>query len=95
MPKTIHVLAFANVQLLDVTGPLQVFASANDIARQKGLPPPYAPTVIAHGGGGDVVGGAGVVGRTVARARQRHLDHCRRLGRLRGGGGCGIGGMGA
>ena len=52
MPKTIHVLAFANVQLLDVTGPLQVFASANDIARQKGLPPPYAPTVIASGGGG-------------------------------------------
>lgn len=44
-------LAFANVQLLDVTGPLQVFASANDIARQKGLPPPYAPTVIASGGG--------------------------------------------
>ena len=51
MPKTIHVLAFANVQLLDVTGPLQVFASANDIARLKGLPAPYAPTVIAAGGG--------------------------------------------
>ena len=51
MSKTIHVLAFANVQLLDVTGPLQVFASANDIARQQGLPPPYAPTVIASGGG--------------------------------------------
>lgn len=50
-PKTIHVLAFANVQLLDVTGPLQVFASANDIARQQGLPPPYAPSVIASGGG--------------------------------------------
>ena len=44
-------LAFANVQLLDVTGPLQVFASANDIARQKGMPPPYAPTVIASDGG--------------------------------------------
>src|SRR5690606_8020202 len=51
MPKTIRVLAFAKVQLLDVTGPLQVFASANDIAGQKGLPPPYAPTVIASGGG--------------------------------------------
>lgn len=50
-PKTIHVLAFANVQLLDVTGPLQVFASANDMAAQRGLPPPYAPTVIADGGG--------------------------------------------
>ncbi|MDI2145760.1 MULTISPECIES: GlxA family transcriptional regulator [unclassified Pseudomonas] len=51
MLKTIHVLAFANVQLLDVTGPLQVFASANDIARQQSLPAPYAPTVIASGGG--------------------------------------------
>lgn len=46
-PKTIYVLAFAKVQLLDVTGPLQVFASANDLARQQGLPPPYAPRVIA------------------------------------------------
>ncbi|KKX61149.1 GlxA family transcriptional regulator [Pseudomonas putida] len=51
MSKTIHVLAFANVQVLDVTGPLQVFASANDIARQQGSPPPYAPSVIASGGG--------------------------------------------
>ncbi|RON38076.1 AraC family transcriptional regulator [Pseudomonas frederiksbergensis] len=51
MPKAIHVLAFTNVQLLDVTGPLQVFASANDIARQLGLPAPYAPSVIASGGG--------------------------------------------
>jgi len=38
MPKAIHVLAFANMQILDVTGPLQVFASANDIARQRLLP---------------------------------------------------------
>ncbi|MEB0048652.1 MULTISPECIES: GlxA family transcriptional regulator [unclassified Pseudomonas] len=51
MSKTIHVLAFANVQLLDVTGPLQVFASANDAARQQGLPLPYVPLVIASGGG--------------------------------------------
>lgn len=51
MPKAIHVLAFANMQILDVTGPLQVFASANDIARQRGLPIPYAPSVIASGGG--------------------------------------------
>lgn len=49
--KTIHVLAFANAQLLDVTGPLQVFASANDIAIQRGLSAPYVPRVIAQGGG--------------------------------------------
>ncbi|PHN54251.1 AraC family transcriptional regulator [Pseudomonas sp. ICMP 8385] len=47
MPKIIHVLAFANVQVLDVTGPLQVFASANDLARQQGWPLPYAVNVIA------------------------------------------------
>ncbi|WP_433589704.1 GlxA family transcriptional regulator [Pseudomonas koreensis] len=51
MPKAIHVLAFANMQILDVTGPLQVFASANDLARQRGLPVPYAPSVIAREGG--------------------------------------------
>ncbi|OPB32781.1 GlxA family transcriptional regulator [Pseudomonas fluorescens] len=47
MPKIIHVLAFENVQVLDVTGPLQVFASANDLARQRGLQLPYAVNVIA------------------------------------------------
>ncbi|MFJ4195191.1 GlxA family transcriptional regulator [Pseudomonas sp. NPDC089534] len=51
MPKSIHVLAFADVQVLDVTGPLQVFASANDVARHRGLPVPYAPSVVASGGG--------------------------------------------
>ncbi|AKA23527.1 GlxA family transcriptional regulator [Pseudomonas chlororaphis] len=50
-PKTIRVLTFANAQVLDVTGPLQVFASANDLARSKGLPLPYAASVIAAGDG--------------------------------------------
>jgi len=58
-PKTVHVLAFANVQVLDVTGPLQVFASANDLARRQGLPAPYAVTVIA-GPGGAVMTSAGL-----------------------------------
>ncbi|MCJ8205219.1 GlxA family transcriptional regulator [Pseudomonas sp. RGM2987] len=57
--KTVHVLAFPNVQVLDVTGPLQVFASANDLAHQQGLPLPYAPTVIAASGG-PVVSSAGL-----------------------------------
>ncbi|NWB56114.1 GlxA family transcriptional regulator [Pseudomonas sp. F8002] len=47
MSKIIHVLAFPNVQVLDVTGPLQVFASANDLARQRGLSAPYCVSVIA------------------------------------------------
>jgi transcriptional regulator GlxA family with amidase domain len=46
-PKSIHVLTFTDAQVLDVTGPLQVFSSANDIVRQRGLPVPYAAKVIA------------------------------------------------
>lgn len=46
-PKAVHILAFANVQLLDVAGPLQVFASANLQAAENGLPTPYSASVIA------------------------------------------------
>ncbi|WP_446333433.1 GlxA family transcriptional regulator [Burkholderia pseudomallei] len=45
--RAVHVLAFDDVQLLDVTGPLQVFASANDFAVRRGLAIPYAPRVVA------------------------------------------------
>ncbi len=58
-PKPIHILAFPNVQLLDVTGPLQVFASANVQATRQGLPTPYSPTVIARQDG-SVVSSAGL-----------------------------------
>lgn len=47
MPRRIEVLAFADAQILDVTGPLQVFASANDEARIAGRPAPYDPVVVA------------------------------------------------
>jgi transcriptional regulator GlxA family with amidase domain len=47
--RSIDILAFPDVQLLDVSGPLQVFASANEIARQHGLAAPYVPRVIAAG----------------------------------------------
>jgi transcriptional regulator GlxA family with amidase domain len=46
-PRPILLLAFPDVQLLDVCGPLQVFASANELAAQRGLDSPYAPRVIA------------------------------------------------
>ena len=46
-PRHIEILAFPNVQLLDVAGPLQVFATANDLARLSGSPPPYDVTVVA------------------------------------------------
>jgi transcriptional regulator GlxA family with amidase domain len=47
-PRRIEVLAFENVQLLDVAGPLQVFATANDLARHRGAPAPYALEVVAR-----------------------------------------------
>jgi len=62
MPKTprsppnlahaVDVLAFPGVQLLDVTGPLQVFASANEIVAGAGGGPPYALRVVARDGQG-------------------------------------------
>jgi transcriptional regulator GlxA family with amidase domain len=47
-PRRIEILGFENVQLLDVAGPLQVFASANDLARAAGKPAPYALAVVAE-----------------------------------------------
>jgi transcriptional regulator GlxA family with amidase domain len=44
------VLAFPAVQLLDVTGPLQVFATANELVAKAGGMPPYRLRVIAKGG---------------------------------------------
>jgi transcriptional regulator GlxA family with amidase domain len=48
--RTIELLAFPLVQLLDVTGPLQVFASANDLVVEAGGRPPYDLKVVARGG---------------------------------------------
>ena len=58
MPKTprfaperfrrIEILAFPDVQLLDVAGPLQVFASANDLCRAAGKSRPYGLAVVAE-----------------------------------------------
>ena len=45
--KVVEILAFPDAQILDVTGPLQVFASANEWARRFGKPAPYAPRVVA------------------------------------------------
>lgn len=49
-PRIIEVLAFPAVQLLDVTGPVQVFASANDFAAETGTVPPYEVRIVAQGG---------------------------------------------
>ncbi len=49
--KVVEILAFPDVQVLDVAGPLQVFASANDLTRSTRLSPPYALKVVAPSGG--------------------------------------------
>src|SRR5215813_14259626 len=47
-PRRIEILAFQDVQLLDVAGPLQVFASANELCRASGEPRPYELAVVAE-----------------------------------------------
>ncbi|WFU79679.1 GlxA family transcriptional regulator [Bradyrhizobium sp. CIAT3101] len=47
--RVIEVLAYPSVQLLDVTGPLQVFATANEQIAEAGGTPPYVLRVVAKG----------------------------------------------
>lgn len=46
--RRVEVLVFPHVQLLDAAGPLQVFATANDLAREAGSRPPYETHVISQ-----------------------------------------------
>jgi transcriptional regulator GlxA family with amidase domain len=57
--RVIEVLTYPAVQLLDVTGPVQVFASANVQVADVGGTPPYLLKVVAQGGKG-VTSSAGV-----------------------------------
>ncbi|MYM69677.1 GlxA family transcriptional regulator, partial [Pseudoduganella sp. FT55W] len=50
-PIDIWLLVYPGFVLLDATGPAQVFATANDEARDAGLPPPYRINTIAMVGG--------------------------------------------
>lgn len=47
----IWLLVFPNFMLLDATGPIQVFSTANDEARDAGRAPPYRIHLLADGGG--------------------------------------------
>jgi transcriptional regulator GlxA family with amidase domain len=47
----IGLLVLPDFFLLDATGPIQVFSSANDEAHDAGLPPPYRIHLISPGGG--------------------------------------------
>lgn len=46
-PMSIDILAFPHVQLLDVAGPLQVFATVNQLSAGHGGLAPYRPRVVA------------------------------------------------
>jgi transcriptional regulator GlxA family with amidase domain len=49
--RIVEILAFPSVQLLDVSGPLQVFATANEMATGGSKDAaPYRVTVVAPGG---------------------------------------------
>ncbi|MHC2089219.1 GlxA family transcriptional regulator [Methylobacterium sp. CM6244] len=48
---TVAILAYPGVQLLDVAGPLQVFATANDLFVDAGRPSPYRVGVVAERAG--------------------------------------------
>lgn len=48
--RLIEILAFPSAQLLDVAGPLQVFATANEHVARTGGEPPYLLCVVAKAG---------------------------------------------
>ncbi|HEY2635439.1 MAG TPA: DJ-1/PfpI family protein, partial [Steroidobacteraceae bacterium] len=48
-PRVVEILAYPAVQLLDVAGPLQVFASANELTDRNVEPPLYAVRVVSAG----------------------------------------------
>src|SRR5215469_12214399 len=48
--RVVEVLAYPSVKLLDVSGPIQVFASANTFMTQAGEAMPYAIRIVAQGG---------------------------------------------
>ena len=58
--RRVEVLAFPNVQLLDVAGPIEVFHAANDQAARRHAGRPYAVQLIAPGGA-RITATAGVV----------------------------------
>lgn len=67
-PRTIDILVFPKVQLLDVSGPLQVFASVNELMQRQGKPAPYAPRVIARGESVTASAGLGLAANALPRA---------------------------
>lgn len=68
-PRRIEILAFNDVQLLDVAGPLQVFATANDLTRAAARSAPYEPIVVAEGSLAISSAGLGLVTHSLPGSR--------------------------
>lgn len=47
LPMRIELLAFPDVQMLDIAGPAQVFTAANELALEREAPPPYRVEFVA------------------------------------------------
>lgn len=50
-PINVWILVYPDFLLLDATGPAQVFSTANDDARDAGLPEPYRVVLVSRAGG--------------------------------------------
>jgi transcriptional regulator GlxA family with amidase domain len=70
-PHRVEILVYPEAQLLDVAGPLQVLATANELALEAGLPPPYERHVIARQAG-SITSSAGLVLMTEPLPSVRH-----------------------
>src|SRR5829696_3091995 len=49
-PRSVVIVAYPGVQVLDIAGPNEVFAGANALLVDRGLPPAYAMRVVSAGG---------------------------------------------
>src|ERR1700709_1215278 len=69
--RRIDILAFADVQLLDVAGPLQAFASANELSLARGADAPYLARVVAATAGEiQSTAGLGLLAQPLPAAQQ-------------------------
>lgn len=66
-PRRVEILAVPSVQLLDVAGPLQVFATANSLAAARGEPLPYDVQTVATASPVMTSAGVGLTARRLPR----------------------------
>lgn len=69
-PRSVEIVAFPGVQLLDVAGPLQVFASANALGAKAGEPAPYDTRVVARVTPVDSSAGLGLMAHRLTALRR-------------------------